>query len=79
MTDACQQLIESVFQALTGDPELVALLGQASIFDRLPERQKLPYVVIGRTVVQGQISDKMVGKIIELEREEGWDSACAAA
>ena len=38
-----------------------------------------PALVIGRTVVQGQISDKMVGKIIELEREEGWDSACAAA
>lgn len=35
-----------------------------------------PALVIGRTVVQGQISDKMIRQIIDLEREEGWDVAC---
>jgi len=35
--------------------------------------------VIGRTVVQGQISDRMVREIIELEREEGWQNVCKAA
>jgi len=38
-----------------------------------------PALVIGRTVVQGQISDKMIRRIIELERKEGWDTACAVA
>jgi len=38
-----------------------------------------PALVIGRTVIQGQISDKMIRQIIDLEREEGWDVACRAA
>ena len=38
-----------------------------------------PALVIGRTVVQGQISDKMIRKIIDLEREEGWDATCRSA
>ena len=37
-----------------------------------------PELVIGRTVVQGQISDKMIRKIIDMEREEGWDAICMA-
>lgn len=36
-----------------------------------------PALVIGRTVVQGQISDRMIDKIIRLEREEGWATQCA--
>jgi len=38
-----------------------------------------PALVIGRTVVQGQISDKMVRQIIELERAEGWGTVCVSA
>lgn len=38
-----------------------------------------PALVIGRTVIQGQISDKMIRQIIDLEREEGWDVACRSA
>ena len=38
-----------------------------------------PALVIGRTVVQGQISDNMVREIIALEREEGWRDVCTAA
>jgi len=34
--------------------------------------------VIGRTVVQGQISDKMIEQIVELEREEGWGVVCVS-
>jgi|GEM_PF-624576 len=35
-----------------------------------------PALVIGRTVVQGQISDRMIQKIVALEREEAWATAC---
>jgi len=35
-----------------------------------------PALVIGRTVVQGQVSDQMIDKIIALEREEGWAEQC---
>ena len=35
-----------------------------------------PALVIGRTVIQGQVSDKMIDRIIELEREEGWADQC---
>lgn len=38
-----------------------------------------PALVIGRTVVQGQVSDNMIRKIIALEREEGWETACTVA
>ena len=38
-----------------------------------------PALVIGRTVVQGQISDKMIGKIVALEREDGWAESCGYA
>ena len=38
-----------------------------------------PALVIGRTVVQGQVSDNMIREIIALEREEGWDAACTSA
>ena len=37
-----------------------------------------PALVIGRTVVQGQISDKMIGQIVELEREVGWGVVCVS-
>jgi protein-disulfide isomerase len=35
-----------------------------------------PALVIGRTVVQGQISDRMIKRIVEQERAEGWATAC---
>lgn len=38
-----------------------------------------PALVIGRTVVQGQISPKLVREIVELEREEGWSAVCRTA
>ncbi len=38
-----------------------------------------PALVIGRTVIQGQISEKMLRRIVELEREEGWNVVCISA
>ena len=35
-----------------------------------------PALVVGRTVVQGQVSDSMITRIIALEREEGWAEQC---
>ncbi len=35
-----------------------------------------PAMVIGRTVVQGRISKKMLQKIVSLERKEGWAETC---
>ncbi len=49
MSDACQELIASLFEALSTNSELTVLLGGAKIYDRVPERVELPYIVIGRT------------------------------
>lgn len=35
-----------------------------------------PALVIGRTVVSGQISDRLINDIIDLERTEGWREQC---
>lgn len=35
-----------------------------------------PAMVVGRTVIQGEISDRTLRRIISLEREEGWPSVC---
>lgn len=35
-----------------------------------------PAMVVGRTVIQGEIPDRTLRRIISLEREEGWSSAC---
>ncbi len=38
-----------------------------------------PALVIGRTIIQGQVSDATINKIIALEREEGWAAQCGTA
>ena len=48
MSDASRDLIQAVFSALSSDPDLTAALGAAKIFDQIPERSALPYVVLGR-------------------------------
>lgn len=35
-----------------------------------------PAMVIGRTVIQGQVSDRTIRKIIAIERKEGWSAVC---
>ena len=57
-------------------PEVVRELENSSALARVFAFVGTPALVIGRTVVQGQISDEMVRNIIELEREEGWNAAC---
>ncbi len=47
MSDASRDLIQAVFSALSSDPDLTAALGAAKIFDQIPERSALPYVVLG--------------------------------
>lgn len=49
MLDAALALQESVFKALLADPDLTTLLGSNAIFDRVPEKQSMPYLVIGRS------------------------------
>ena len=38
-----------------------------------------PALVIGRTVIQGKVSDSMIQQIVALEQEEGWSNVCATA
>ncbi|MDV7142986.1 DsbA family protein [Tropicimonas sp. TH_r6] len=38
-----------------------------------------PALVVGKTVIQGQISDRTIERLIELEREEGVSATCATA
>ena len=60
-------------------PEIARELEDSAALARLFAFVGTPALVIGRTVVQGQISDRMVREIIELEREEGWQNACQSA
>jgi 2-hydroxychromene-2-carboxylate isomerase len=62
-----------------GSKEVAQELENSSALARLFAFVGTPALVIGRTVVQGQISDKMIREIIELEREEGWNAACVSA
>ena len=59
--------------------EVVRELENSSALARVFFFVGTPALVIGRTVVQGQISDRMLREIIDLEREEGWDAACISA
>ena len=59
--------------------EVVRELENSSALARVFSFVGTPALVIGRTVVQGQISDRMLREIIDLEREEGWDAACISA
>ncbi|SMX49734.1 DsbA family protein [Maliponia aquimaris] len=35
-----------------------------------------PALVVGRTVIQGEVSDAVLRKLVELERSENWTDAC---
>ena len=49
MTGATLDLQQSIFKALLADSDLTSDLGGQKIFDQVPDRVKLPYIVIGRT------------------------------
>ena len=51
MTAPGADLQKAVFEALTGDPVLMALLGGAKIYDHAPAGVLFPYVTFGRTSV----------------------------
>lgn len=67
---------------------LIADMGSKSIEQELQDSAALsrlfgfvgtPALVIGRTIIQGQVNDKTIDKIIALEREEGWAAQCGYA
>lgn len=47
MTAAAWELQQAIYQRLAGDAALLDLLGGAKIYDYVPEREAMPYVVIG--------------------------------
>lgn len=60
-------------------PEIARELDNSAALARIFAFVGTPALVIGRTVVQGQVSDRMIRKIVDLERKEGWDVACSSA
>ena len=51
MTSPAADLQKAVFEALTGDAGLVALLGGPRVFDHAPADAAFPYVTFGRTSI----------------------------
>ncbi|MEL6751340.1 MAG: DUF3168 domain-containing protein [Pseudomonadota bacterium] len=51
MTAFNATLQRACFEALDADADLTALLSNRRIFDRVPERVRPPYVVLGRSTV----------------------------
>lgn len=51
MAHPSAELQTVIFQTLTSDPGLTALLGGPKVFDRRPEHAKFPYLTLGRTAV----------------------------
>lgn len=51
MTASAVDLQKALFATLSGDNELVALLGGAKIFDHAPADVRFPYLTFGRTSI----------------------------
>jgi len=49
MTAAIAELQQAIFKTLVEDEDLIGKLGGVKIYDQVPERVALPYIVIGRT------------------------------
>ncbi len=49
--DTAADLQRACFQALSNDTSLLALTGPGRVFDRVPERVRPPYIVLGRSTV----------------------------
>lgn len=59
-------------------PEIARELEDSAALARLFGFVGTPALVIGRTVIQGQIDARTIRRIIAQEREAGWDSVCRA-
>jgi protein-disulfide isomerase len=57
-------------------PEIALELQDSAALSRVFAFVGTPALVIGRTVVQGQVSDNIIGQIIKLEQEDGWEAVC---
>lgn len=51
MMHASAELQTTIFETLTSDPSVLALLGGPKVFDRVPEQATFPYLTLGRTAV----------------------------
>ncbi|MES0099915.1 DUF3168 domain-containing protein [Mesorhizobium sp. M0019] len=51
MTAPAVELQKAIFDAVNGDPDLSAALGDARLFDRAPENVAFPHMTFGRTSV----------------------------
>ena len=51
MSTATSNLRRALFRALGADPDLTTAIGSERIFDRVPERVRPPYIVLGRSTV----------------------------
>ncbi|TDT72716.1 DSBA-like thioredoxin domain-containing protein [Litoreibacter halocynthiae] len=70
---------ESQFLADMASDEVRIELENSAALSRAFAFVGTPALVIGRTVIQGQISDRVIERIVELEREEGWAEQCGYA
>jgi len=52
MATASWALQQAIFDTLTGDARLVALLGAPRIYDDVPQRTPHPYVTIGQSTIR---------------------------
>lgn len=52
MTDAAWALQQSIFARLSGDGDLVTLLGGPSIYDDVPPGAGFPYLTLGQSVAE---------------------------
>ena len=68
--DAEQMLLDMASEEVAR--ELAASASLSRIFGFIGT----PAMVVGRTVIQGKISDAMLRRVIENEREEDWRSVC---
>ena len=52
MPSASWALQQSVYAALTSDPQITALLGTVRVFDDVPQKTEFPYLTLGQSSVR---------------------------
>lgn len=60
-------------------PDVIRELENSAALSRLFGFIGTPALVIGRTVIQGKITDRMVREIADMERQSNWSDTCAQA
>ena len=70
------QVDEEQLLADMNSDDVVRELEDSAALSRALSLVGTPALVIGRTIVQGQVSDTLIDKIVALERDEGWAEQC---